>query len=412
MVLKIFVIGLWPSNICSRIRALPQLRKKGECVLAVSDQSTTDELARTIDQLHGLMCLAHRQLLAVVSAYDRSEGWREDGATSTAAWLAYRLGVSQQTGRAWASVGAALEALPALGNAFCEGWLSFDQVAPLARVATAENDEELADEAQGWSAAQCAAFARRARRRSEDEADDTHRRRSLRWRWDLEGGMLHLRGRLPGEAGATVVAALERVAGGYKPDPLTGVFEPWEWRAADALEEVASAYLGTQANPERATVVIHTDADLLVGELEGGPVISAEALRRQLCDARLEVVAHAANGTPLGVGRARRNPPAWLVRQVRRRDGSCRFPGCERQRWGHCHHVRHWTDLGPTDLSNLLWLCPFHHRLVHEGGWSIRGDPAGEVLFVRPNGRPLTRGYPSVTARRRARDPAAPPYAP
>jgi hypothetical protein len=36
-------------------------------------------------------------------------------------------------------------------------------------------------------------------------------------------------------------------------------------------------------------------------------------------------------------------------------------------------------------------LCPFHHRLVHEGGWRIRGDPNHDVVFVRPDGRPLRR---------------------
>ncbi|MDQ4097597.1 MAG: HNH endonuclease, partial [Actinomycetota bacterium] len=51
------------------------------------------------------------------------------------------------------------------------------------------------------------------------------------------------------------------------------------------------------------------------------------------------------------------------------------------------------ADAGPTDLSNLLWLCPFHHRLVHEGGWRIRGDPEGDVTFVRPDGRLLVRGH-------------------
>ncbi len=346
-----------------------------------------------IDRMHGMVCLAQRRLLAAVSAYDQAEGWREDGATSMGAWLAYRLGVSQRTGAAWASVGAALETLPALAEAFSEGWLSFDQVAPLASLATPETDEELADDAQGWTAAQCAALARRSRPQAEEEAEDAHRSRYLQWRWDLEGGVLQLRGRLAGEAGATVVAALEKVTDSYKPDPVTGEYEPWERRAADALVEISSAYLGSLASTDGSTVVIHTDADMVVGEVQGGPVLSAEALRRQLCDARIEVVAHGADGTPLGVGRARRNPPAWLVRQGRHRDGGCRFPGCERRRWGHCHHVRHWADAGPTDLSNLLWLCPFHHRLVHEGGWRIRGDPEGDVTFVRPDGRLLVRGH-------------------
>ncbi len=33
-----------------------------------------------------------------------------------------------------------------------------------------------------------------------------------------------------------------------------------------------------------------------------------------------------------------------------------------------------------------MLLCVFHHRLVHEGGWSIEGDPNSEVVFLRPDG--------------------------
>jgi hypothetical protein len=29
----------------------------------------------------------------------------------------------------------------------------------------------------------------------------------------------------------------------------------------------------------------------------------------------------------------------------------------------------HWADGGETKLSNLITLCGFHHRLLHEGGF-------------------------------------------
>ena len=31
-------------------------------------------------------------------------------------------------------------------------------------------------------------------------------------------------------------------------------------------------------------------------------------------------------------------------------------------------------------------------RLIHEGGWRLRGDPEGDLTWVRPNGRPLEAG--------------------
>ena len=45
-------------------------------------------------------------------------------------------------------------------------------------------------------------------------------------------------------------------------------------------------------------------------------------------------------------------------------------------------------------MTNLVELCWFHHRLVHEGGWSLRFDSDGEVLAIRPNGNVLPRPRP------------------
>lgn len=47
------------------------------------------------------------------------------------------------------------------------------------------------------------------------------------------------------------------------------------------------------------------------------------------------------------------------------------------------------SQLQGGDMDNLVWLCPQHHRLVHEGGWTMRGDPNDTLTFVRPDGRPL-----------------------
>jgi hypothetical protein len=143
--------------------------------------------------------------------------------------------------------------------------------------------------------------------------------------------------------------------------------------------------------------VVHADASG-VADLDDGPTIATEALRRMACDARVELVVHGADGKPVGVGRSRRTVPPWLVRQLRRRDQGCRFAACGRRRWTHAHHRRHWADGGPTDMDNLIELCPFHHRLVHERGWTIEGDPEGELIFIRPDGRRLATGPPPLRA--------------
>ena len=109
--------------------------------MSTFDEYSIDELARTIEQLHGVVCAAQRELLAAVAAYDRREAWRDDGATSMAAWVAHRLGVSYRTAAGWARVGGALASLPGLDAALGGGALSFDQVAPLTKAATPMTDE-------------------------------------------------------------------------------------------------------------------------------------------------------------------------------------------------------------------------------------------------------------------------------
>ena len=126
--------------------------------------------------------------------------------------------------------------------------------------------------------------------------------------------------------------------------------------------------------------------------LEGGGVISSETARRLACSARVQTVVANSTGWIIGVGRTSREPPAWMVRALRRRDGGCRFPGCGTRAHTHPHHVRWWSAKGPTDLDNLVLLCSFHHKCVHELGWSLTLRPDNTVRFYRPDGRRYRAG--------------------
>ncbi len=70
-----------------------------------------------------------------------------------------------------------------------------------------------------------------------------------------------------------------------------------------------------------------------------------------------------------------------MRRALKARDKNCRFPGCTHQHFIDGHHIKHWADDGETSLDNLVQLCRFHHRLVHEGGFACEKNQDGKVVF-------------------------------
>jgi hypothetical protein len=217
-----------------------------------------------------------------------------------------------------------------------------------------------------------------------------------------EDGSLYLRARLAAEDGTLLVKALEaarervverrrreRAAAATGAEvravPAALDLEPPRPVRVEALLELAQASLDAsdEHGAAGARLVVHVDAGALTSdgrgrcELDDGPVISPETARRLGCDA--EMVAQVdRDGLPVSVGRRRRSVPPVLRRLLEARDDTtCCFPGCERRRHLHAHHRHHWAHGGETSLDNLVLLCRQHHRLVHEGGYTIEDDPAG-----------------------------------
>ena len=68
--------------------------------------------------------------------------------------------------------------------------------------------------------------------------------------------------------------------------------------------------------------------------------------------------------------------------------GRCQFPGCTHTRHLHAHHVVPWLRGGRTDIDNLILVCGFHHRLIHDHGYRIH-RAAGRWRVLRPDGVPV-----------------------
>jgi hypothetical protein len=128
---------------------------------------------------------------------------------------------------------------------------------------------------------------------------------------------------------------------------------------------------------------------LLVGVFGDATVISQAAVRRIACDAGIVPIIEDERGSPLSVGRKQRTIPHSMKRALLRRDCTCRFPGCSVRVFLEGHHIEHWADGGATDHDNIIMLCGFHHRFLHEYGYRIEGLASGEVQFVDPRGKVL-----------------------
>lgn len=354
----------------------------------------TDPVER-LDAVHRRACAASAERLDVILEIDEEQLWRRDGATSTSAWLAGRLKLARSTTREWVRVARALRGLPAIRRAFRGERLSWDQLRPVTKFASPETDELWARRAPLMRPAGLWQEVRRHEQVVREQEEATHRRRYLRLDWDPERPVLYLEGMLSAEQGTALESALRRSA--EQVEVEADAVDPHGARLADALVGSVSAPGKPGASPS-PVVVVHTAAELLAGvpaaqnphlaETAAGVRLSEEAVRRLACHAQVEWVLEK-EGRPVGVGRKMRTVPPGLMRLLQHRDRGCRFPGCERRQWIKAHHLRHWAKGGATDLDNLVLLCHAHHRLVHEGGWRVRGHPARELSFFRRDGTPL-----------------------
>jgi len=166
-------------------------------------------------------------------------------------------------------------------------------------------------------------------------------------------------------------------------------------RRADALVLMADTLLAGAPGArggDRFQVVVHVDAATLrdgdgESELSNGAPIAAETARRLACDAAIVPLLERA-GRPLSVGRKTRSIPQALRRALDSRDRGCRFPGCTNHQTVDAHHIEHWANGGQTSLENLVQLCRHHHRLLHEGGYSV-ANAGAQFVFRRPDGRQI-----------------------
>lgn len=172
--------------------------------------------------------------------------------------------------------------------------------------------------------------------------------------------------------------------------------------AADFLLETGhtAPTAGTRAaGGIRPTVMVTVPVLTLLGLdeepacLDGyGPIDAATA--RELAGRApsfTRLLTHPETGAVLSVGKKQYTVPKDMRTWLRVRDGTCRFPGCNRNaKYADVDHTTAWEHDGETRTDNLAHLCPKHHKMKHETGWNLSQGDDGALVWVSPSGHRYT----------------------
>ena len=384
--------------------------------MAVAEQITEHEscyargekVGAEITELCGCLYAATYRLLVLIRQFDEEKLWGLPGLCSCAHWLNFKCGIGMNAAREKVRVANALPKLRKISEAFSKGELSYSKVRAMTRVANEDNEDFLMMIARHGSAhhveSMVAKYRRAVRLQDTELANKQYAERSAHYYFDDDGAFV-MNARFPAEQGALILKALDLAID--QEDVTAETSEPrasFSARRADAIAEMAESYLAngpaSSSTADRYQVMIHVTAETDNGAettnnyLENGPHVSAETSRRIACDSSISILHEDQNGQPLNIGRKSRVIPPAMRRALRARDEGCRFPGCTHKYFIDGHHIRHWADGGETGLDNLVQLCRYHHRLVHEGGFICERHDDGQVLFRDQVGQVIeTTGY-------------------
>jgi hypothetical protein len=353
---------------------------------------------------------ATARMSATLAEFTATGEWEGHGIRSVGHWCDINLGLPSRLGNEVASMASRLGELPLLSAAFADGSLSLDKVRVAAAVATAESDEKFTSIAMAASVAQLQRICAAYRKLNEDESSEAEQRRRARrgvTKRDIDDGLVRITALLDADEAAIVFAAIDaRVEDEWRKtspaadEPNAVTCTPHlASRRADALVELAAEGMVAGPDPivagERVGVNVHIDAALLTGarvdgicEIEGIGAVTPATIERLLCDCHVKLMADGPFGS-IDLGRSQRTINRRQRRALQHRDRGCRFPGCGASRYLHGHHVLPWEHGGPTDIDNLMLLCPAHHRLFHEGDYSIDAHGDGKFTFRTPDGRAI-----------------------
>lgn len=365
---------------------------------AVRPDQRLEGLFEELAELAGQRNAIDGRIVEIVAEVDRDELWGATGARSVAGLVAWKMGSSSGNAKTIATVASRLEEFPRCAQGMREGRLSLDQVGVIAARAGEGSDAHYAELARSATVNQLRTAVKLEPRPEPDPRPEPQS--SITKTSDEE--FTSWRIKLPNLEAAKFDAALashrDALVNEWKLDrenhgraldnapPMPGNVEAF----MSLVEAGWDAEVARRPHGHHTTVVAHVDVEQRAAALHLGPLLSDAERRYLSCDATCEVWFER-DGEVIGAGRATRQINRRLRRALEHRHPTCAVPGCGATRGLHAHHIRHWEDGGPTELFNLVLVCPYHHRLHHRGVITITG-PADDLVVTDRSGRPLSAG--------------------
>jgi hypothetical protein len=377
----------------------------------VREFQSREELRFDLKELRSLIDALEAEFSAEARRVQAGGEHRADGSATVVTWLSRLCGMSATSAADRLCVGSQLESLPKVAKALSSGEIGYQSASLLCHLREQLGEKrdrfeeaEMLELARNHSVATLRFLCRYARHVADPDgffrdAEADYRRRRLHIS-PLIDGMHVIDGLLDAEGGAALRTALDSLAKRLGADDERSHGQ----RTADALVELVQHAMDEGRLPRRNGVRPHltltTTLEGLKNQLGAPPAelelslpISTRSLERIACDSTISRVL-LADSMVIDVGRATRVVSAPMRRALRVRDKGCRWPGCDRQlSWSSPHHIIAWAKDGPSKLPNLVLLCFFHHRLVHEGGWQVvklgrefRFIPPDRVVMRRARG--------------------------
>jgi len=180
----------------------------------------------------------------------------------------------------------------------------------------------------------------------------------------------------------------------WKASGGSGGGESLEAHRLDALIELLSGSVGSGGPSKGArcqTIVVIDAAALRRGttqgdelcEIEGIGPVSVEAATELLSEGSLRYLVREGFDIKT-VTKSTRDVTAAIEAALIVRDRTCARPGCgKRLGLEKDHRQVDYADDGPTELDNLVRLCPDCHAMKTDGGWRLEGQP-GAWKWIAP----------------------------